>query len=194
MKRVSVIICLSLFLTASFAQSTTQGIYLSGSDFSNNKASFTPVQGKKYNLHLNEIFYKPLVKIIIGDSTYTVNKDSVFGYRDNENNVYRFSEKNIYKVMNPKENILLYSRTFLGGYKNSQTIVKYYFSANANSAVQLLTKWNLKNAFPTDSAFHELLDMEFSSDNDLLNYDSFYKMYKVNRVFQFSQQLNLTNK
>jgi hypothetical protein len=194
MKRVSVIICLSLFLTASFAQSTMQGIYLSAGDFSNNKISFIPVQGKKYNLCLNEFFYKPTIIITIGDSTYTVNKDSVFGYRDNENNVYRFSEKNVYKLMNPKENILLYSRTFLGGYKNSQTVTKYYFSANANATVQPLTKWNLKNDFPNDSAFHELLDMKFNSDNDLSNYDLFYKMYKVNRVFQFSQQLIITNK
>jgi hypothetical protein len=194
MKKLLILVCMSLFLSNSYAQTKLPGIYLTASDFSRNKLSLSAVDGKKYKLKLNKTFYKPTVKIIIGDSTFTVNKDSVFGYRDADNIIYRFSNKGIYKVINPKEDILLYSRNFLGGYKNSQTVVKYYFSANANSMVQPLTKWNLKNAFPRDSIFHELLDMYFSYDNDLTDYDSFYNLYKINRLFQFSQQLTITNK
>ena len=143
---------------------------------------------------MHDAFYKPTVKIIIGDSTHTLNKDEIFGYRDNENMIFRFYEKHIYKLLNPNEKILLYSRTLLGGYKNSATITKYYFSAGANAGILPLTKWDIKNAFSNDSAFRELLDMYFHTDSDLLKYDSFAKMYKLNRVFQFAGQMVFKNK
>lgn len=187
-----IIAYLFLGISFSYAQTSMQGIYLTADDFTNNKISYHPVEGKKYKLHLNNFFNPSYLKISIGDSTFEIQKDRIFGYRDKENNVYRFYDKNIYKILNPSETILLYSKTALGGYKNLQSIVSYYFSSNAGSSIQTLTIWNLKNAFPNDTAFHELLDMIFHNDHDLMNYDRFYKMYKVNRVFQFSQQLLTT--
>jgi len=46
-----------------------------------------------------------------------------------------------------------------------------------------LTKLNLKKAFPNDHAFHDALDAQFKEDKELINYDEFHKMYKVNRVY-----------
>lgn len=177
-----------------YSQTSSQGIYLSADDFSNNKISFQPIEGKKYKLHLNDFFNQASIKISIGDSTYQVQKDSMFAYRDKENNVYRLVGRSNYKMLNPTEQILLYSKTSLGGYKNLQTIITYYFSSNASSSIQSLTKWNLKNAFPMNTAFHELLDMMFTNDHELIMYDNFYNMYKVNRVLQFSEQLLTTIK
>ncbi len=188
MKNLFSTIFWSVFLAHSFGQSTAQGIYLSVDDFDSSKISFVPVEGKKYKMILHETFYTPIIKIVIGDSTYTFSKDSVFGYRDKENVVHRYYRGHTYSLLNPGEGILLYSRTFLGGYKSSQTIVAYYFSVGASTPPQRLTKWNLKKVFPADASFHELLDLYFRNDADLLGYDSFYKMYKLNRVLQFSQQ------
>src|SRR5690349_1286957 len=107
------------------AQNVPGGIYLSAADFTGNKLSFTPLQGSRYRLVLNEILYKPVLKIIIGRSVYRLTKDSVFGYCDKENAVYRFYEGNIYKIVNPDEAILMYSRNHSGGYKNLHTIISY---------------------------------------------------------------------
>lgn len=188
-----IIFLLFIFLNCSnlVAQETKQGIYLTASDFKNNKLSFTSIVGQKYKIRLNEFWNNPCVKIIIGDSTYKVKKDSIFGYRDKDTIVHRFYGGNTYTLLNPNETILLYSKTTFNAYKTSQTIVNYYFSKAANTEVIPLTKWNLKHAFPIDSIFHELLDMEFNSDSNLIFYDSFYKMYKLNRLFQFSKQINI---
>ena len=171
------------------AQESVQGIFVTSNDFRMNKISYAPLMNKKYKISLHDVFYKSVINIQIGDSIFTIKKESIFGYSDIKNTVFRFKGNSLYKVINPTENILLYSKTVLGGFKNLQTITKFYFSQNDSSAILPLTKWNLKNAFMNDSAFHELLDMEFSNDNDLMQYDNFYKMYKLNRVFQFAHQL-----
>jgi hypothetical protein len=58
----------------------------------------------------------------------------------------------------------------------------YFFSVGANGDVVPLTLLNLKNAFPDNHAFHDLLDMSFKHDSDLTKYDAFHKMFKINRL------------
>jgi hypothetical protein len=191
---VTVLVYMVFSNTLLFAQNSFQGIYLSKKDCSNNHISFSPIKEKKYKLKLYEFLNNPTIKITIGDSMYTLNKDSIFGYRDNKNIVHRFYQKNLYTVLNPTESILLYSRTFLGGYKNAPSVIQYFFSTPTNDAIQPLTKWHLKKVFLHDTAFYQLLDMAFINNSDLLKYDSFYKMYKLNQIFQYAQQLTTTLK
>jgi hypothetical protein len=67
--------------------------------------------------------------------------------------------------------------------KEKSRETRYYFSANADGAVMPLTLHNLKTAFRTHRDFHDLLDLQFRHDRDLLRYDPFYKEYKVKAVF-----------
>jgi hypothetical protein len=64
----------------------------------------------------------------------------------------------------------------------------YFFSVGPNGDVQRLTILNLKNAFPDNHAFHDLLDMSFKHDSELAKYDDFHKMYKVNRLLAASTE------
>ena len=130
-----------------------------------------------------------ILKIIIGDSVIRLNKDSIFGYCDNENNCFRFVNHDAYKIINPSEKILLYSKTYLeGGFRNHHRVTKYFFSENAFSPLYALSNWNLKVVFFNDVSFLELLDLYFNNDKDLTAYDSNNKMYFLNRVFELSKQ------
>ena len=120
-----------------------------------------------------------------------MNKDSIFGYRDNENSCYRFIHKATYKIINPTEKILLYSQTSLGGSKGHQTIVKYFFSVSAASPLCQLSKWNIKNQFKNNTTFHELLDIYFHNDDELLSYDGYNNMHKLNHIYLLSLQTTL---
>ena len=140
----------------------------------------------KYKLRVDNLFNESIVKVFIGDSTFKFLKDSIFGYRDDNVN-YRFYNKKNYRILNPKEGILLYSITTIVNPKGNQTAINYYFSVAASSAIYPLTKLNLKRAFSNDSDFHELIDMYFNTDSDLLAYDSFYNQYKINRIYQIKQ-------
>ncbi len=165
----------------------TTGLYLTHTDFESVRIAFVKKENLKYKFRTNILFNKSCVKVIIGDSTFTFHKDSIFGYRDDDNVSYRFYNKKTYQIINPKEGILLYSITSIVNPKGNQTAINYFFSFNTSSAIYPLTKLNLKRAFSNDSNFHELIDMYFNTDADLLAYDSFYNQYKINRIYQIKQ-------
>lgn len=120
-----VFLFLSGLYSASIAQYINEGIYLSASDFTKGKISFSNNQSKlKYKLYINEIFHTSFVKIIKGDSIILLKKDSIFGYCDEENNCFRFYNKNAYKIINPQENILLYSRISSNVFQNTAILLQ----------------------------------------------------------------------
>ena len=61
---------------------------------------------------------------------------------------------------------------------------KYFFTTASSDVLQPLTKENLKKAFPENHPFHDALDATFKSDDDLSQYDTFHKMYKVNWILK----------
>lgn len=191
MKRRSFILIgitlLFLFENSILAQKT--GIYLTHSDFDSARIAFVKKENLKYKFRVDNLFNESSVKVIIGDSTFKFQKDSIFGYRDDNNVNYRFYNKKTYQIINPTEGILLYSISTIVNPKGNQTAISYFFSVNTSSAIYPLTKLNLKRAFSNDSNFHELIDMYFNTDSDLLAYDSFYNQYKINRIYQIKQSL-----
>jgi len=178
------------------AQKINEGVYLSAADFTTGKISYINSQNnEKYKFYIHDGFNTSLIKIIIGNSVIKLNKDSIFGYRDKKNIYYRFFNKNVYKLINPSEQILLYSRTFSeGGFRNNHSVTNYFFSANANASIYPLSKWNLKKVFYTDIRFLELLDIYFDCDNELISYDIINKIYNLNRIYELSKQVICINK
>lgn len=168
-----------------FAQA---GIYLTPEDYENEKISYTRKEKCKYRLKVNHLIHANAIKVIIGDTVFKFSKDSIFAYRDNEKNTYRLYKSNEYQILNSHEYILLYSLTLPINAKGFQTVTSFYFSAGSHSAIFSLSKINLKKAFPTDTTFHELIDMYFTSDAQLMTYDTFYKVYKINRIYELNKK------
>lgn len=159
------------------------GIYITHADFVNHKLSYTKADGSKYRFKANRTFHSGYIKVIRGDSAYHINKDSIYGYIDTDKSTYRIFEKKEYKIINPSEEILLYSTVEPIYSKGNQATPTYYFSANSTSNIYPLTKLNLKRAFPNNTKFHELIDMYFHSNDDLMTYDDFYHTYKINHIY-----------
>lgn len=131
------------------AQNSYEGIYLSSGDFAHGKLSYVNNQrDKNYKINLHADFSTSTIEIIFGDSTFTVNKKSIFGFRDKSGFCYRFYNNEIFKIINPAEEILLYSTfTSVGAPKNVHSETKYFFSKNLNSSIYSLTKSNVKDVF-----------------------------------------------
>ncbi len=169
------------------ASAQQTGVYLTAADFDNHILSFTKEADKKYKFKIHEVFHTQTITIVKSDTVITLLKDSIFGYRDEDNIPYRFYNKKTYQIINPTEKILLYCLTTPIALKGSEPIIRYFFSTNSASAIYALTKLNLKKAFPLDTNFHELIDMYFNNDTDLLAYDQFYHVYKINRIYQLKK-------
>ena len=137
----------------------------------------------------NTLKSRCILPTLYGDSVIKLNKDSIFGYRDKKNTCYRFYNKVAYKIINPSEKILLYSTTSLEGIpRNRHNVTNYFFSANPDSPLYALSKWNLKTVLYNEVLFHELLDVYFESDKELIAYDRMNNVYLLNRIYELSKQ------
>ena len=190
MKRPILIFILVFFIfhTRLFAQKEIEGVYLSANDFIIGKLSFSNNRpDKRYCLEAKEFLNSPSIRIIKGDSFITLHTDSIFGYRDKNNECFRFYNKRSYRILNPTENLLLYNYNItecLSG--NIHNVTSYFFSVNARSPIYPLTIRNLEAAFYKDVHFIELLKEFFSYDDELYAYDRLNMEYFINSIFEES--------
>jgi len=182
MKAQLTLIC--LFYLATFSvQAQKSGVYLSASDFAAGKLTYEiNCSTETHKIKLNEFLNKDYITVVHNKEPHKLQKKEIFGYKDCNNQAYRFSENNHYVILNPTEEILLYKHTIEGS-KNQQAVTHYYFSLTASGRVQKLTLTNLKSTVPNNHKFHDALDAEFKTDDELATYDTFHKMYKLNRLY-----------
>jgi hypothetical protein len=181
------ILILTSFISISFTAYSQQGVYLNASDFRDSKlAHATDCSVKKSNIKLNSLLDKPYVTVTQNGQSIRLNKAEIFGYKDCDGNTYRFVGKRRYTILNPNEEILLY-RFQIAGSKNQRAQTLYKFSKLRDQQTYDLTIDNLKRTFADNPKFHDQLTAVFNSDNELTKYDSFYKIYRVNRVYQNSK-------
>lgn len=188
MKPVLFFYCLLNLFSAVYAQQDSSGVYLSASDFKKGKLAYAiNCSTQKHKIKLNEFSNRPYITVAHEEKPVNLDKKNIFGFRDCSDITYRFVDQNHYTVLNPKEEILLYKHVIVAS-KNQQETVHYFFSKSAASEVLDLNLTNLKNAFPDNHRFHDLLDTQFDLNTPLAAYDSYHKMYKVNRLYLNSLQ------
>lgn len=166
------IVGMGLFSTAAFAQN---GVYLSAEDFANNTVRYDDV-----NAHIPFRYGK--VKVNDAGKKLLLDKSEVYGYRQGKQD-YRIISNHAYRVIDAAH-FPMYSReveTSKGKGRIKET--QYYFSAAPGSEVTPLTIANLKKAFPDNDRFHNLLDLQFRHDQELVWYDDFSKVYKVKSIY-----------
>lgn len=183
------ILTCSLFLLTrnSFAQTDSSGIYKTSEDFRQRKLSYA-INCKTENHKINpEILFKgSAVKVKHMGNTYILKKSEVFGYRDCNEKEFRFVDGAIYSILNPGETLIIYSYQHRAhSPKNAAEYpLSYFYSNNTTLALQQLTKANLKASYPVNHKFHDTLDANFKEDADLVAYDRFHKMYKLNWIIK----------
>ena len=93
-----------------------------------------------------------------------------------------------YRVLR-SETLVLYAheRGMIEG-KRLVTVVDRYFSTSPTAPVQPLTLEALKNAYPDNHKFHDMLTLTFRSDAELARYDDHHNEYLVNRLLRQSLQ------
>ena len=164
----------SLTTLLAFAQNS--GVYLSASDFASGKLTYEiNCATEKHKIKLNEFLNQDYITVVHDKQSHKLQKKAIFGYKDCDNLTYRFSGNSHYVI-------LLYKHTIAAS-KNQQEEVHYYFSISGTGEMQTLTLMNIKKAFPENHKLHDALDAEFKSDDQLAQYDSFHKMYKLNHLY-----------
>lgn len=176
-----------LACSSAIAQKDSSGIYKTADDFQNRKLSYAiNYKTEKHKINDNVLFNNADIKVKHAGETYTLLKSETYGYRSTNGEAFRFVDNKEYKIINPGEALLMYV------YKHPSHSPKeaeryapaYFFSSDATSAPQSLTKANLQAAFPVNHKLHDALDAQFKSDKELYAYDQFHKMYKLDWIMK----------
>ncbi|MBO9730157.1 MAG: hypothetical protein J7623_16075 [Chitinophaga sp.] len=160
------------------AQKKITGIYSSLNDYLNNQLRYHD-NSANASIKLYTLAPKSYVTIRYKDSILQLNKSNIFAYRLTNGEVYRVIGNHSYQVLNNNPQLLLYKRKIPASPKEGPADqFKYYFSA-ANGQLQALTAWNVKQAFRDHPTLADQVDAQFKRDAELMNYDSFHQMYKL---------------
>jgi hypothetical protein len=192
MKKIGLLLIVLLLLNAKSYSQTSRiigysGIYMTLQDYEEGKLSFEAnCDSSSRKIKLHHFFSGKYVDIIRNDKKYRLSKDSIFGYRDCKGYDYRFYENydHEYQIEEAKSiviySVLMADPTYTG--KGVKLVRTYFFSKTINSAIMPLTVRNLKQIFPRNAMFCNLLD----TDEDVITYDTIHKMYKVNYLMSLS--------
>ena len=176
---------LMIAVSASAADKTSSGIYLTADDFKNGKLSYEGWSGdSSHKLELHDVLDKPYIHVKHGNDTQKFNKSDIYGFRDSNGRSYRFIGNKEYEI---RDTAALYIYSMKHSARNPKgapigIATSYFFSVAADGNVIPLTIANLKNTFPENHKLHDSLDMMFKNDSQLTQVDDFHKMFKVNRV------------
>ena len=175
-----------------FSQKDSSGIYQTVDDFINKKLSYAiNYKTEKHKISDNLFLNDRQIKVKHYDSTYTLEKSSTYGYKDMKGKTYRFVDNKEYEILNPGESVLIYKYTEQTQHQPKLSPVPhdvFFFSSNASSVPVQLTKENVKEAYPENHKFHDAIDANFNADDQLISYDKFHHMYKINWLFQESMK------
>ena len=108
-------------------------------------------------------------------------KRELFGFHSCEGLDYRFVGSLEYQIVEAKTLFIYRTSHAQSQARTLGAESEYHFSVGAGP-VLLLTLDNLKGVFPDNHSFHDALDQMFGAGQFLAQYDTFHKMFKVNRL------------
>lgn len=183
MKRLKSITGMALLLMsismALSAQKKITGIYRTMNDYLGNQLTYAGDSSHTPSVKLYTLTPKSYVTVQYKGEHIHLNKNEIFGYRLTNGEVYRIIGNHSYQVLNNNALLLLYKRKIPTSPKEGpEDQFKYYFSPG-NGNLQALTAWNVKQAFADHATLPDQIDALFKRDAELLTYDSYHKMYKL---------------
>jgi hypothetical protein len=180
-----------LSVKISFAQHAFTGIFMTAQDYAANKLSYVmDCDSSSGKVNAAHFIRQHEVEVVNDGRKIKLDKDSIFGYRDCKQNDFRFyNDERTYRILENKS-MIIYSTDERENSTTGKTFVMvpaYFFSKTFSSEILPLNVINLKKAFPGNLKFHDLLDVEFSNDDNVSAFDSVHKMYKVNYLLSQSR-------
>ena len=114
-------------------------------------------------------------------------KTGIFGFRACDGTDVRFVRGANFRVVRASP-LYLYQHEYQVpmGRSGSRLVAEYFFSTTPADSVRPLTVDALKQAYPQNHRFHDLLDLAFRQDGELMRYDDFHHEYRVARLLRES--------
>jgi hypothetical protein len=186
---VSAVFPFSVAVPSHAATPQTSGVYQTAADYRGGRLAFQGnCKSQAHKLELHDVLNKPYIDVIHESERRRYLKSDLFGFRACDGRDFRFDSNLEYQILESRELDLYGRETYVHHGRVTSTVTDYYFSVGPEGKVLGLTLENLKQAFPENHKFHDLLDANFGSGQKLAEYDEFHKMFKVNRLLIASRE------
>lgn len=185
MKKTTLLLSATLLVCSfnAFAQQDSSGIYTTVDDYRNHKLTY-PINYKLEKQKIKEHLFLQAsqIKVKHNGQTHVLDKNNLYGFRNQRGHDFRFVGDRVYRIMNAGEPIILYKygEPQSDPAKNAAVEMnRYYFSINDENSPINLTRENLKKSFPGNTKFHEAIDKNFTGDYDLDRWDKANNTYTI---------------
>ncbi|NML40241.1 hypothetical protein HHL17_23780 [Chitinophaga sp. G-6-1-13] len=161
------------------AQQKITGIYLTSADYIQNKMTYTETNGHLYKARLYALAPKDHILLTHGGEQTKLEKDRFFALQLKDGKIFHMKGGESYELLNRNPQLFLYRRKLPVSPKTyPEQSYRYYFSTGENNLQELTTR-NIKQAFVAKKDLPERLDAAFRDNDDLMAYDTFHHMYKL---------------
>jgi hypothetical protein len=181
---VAAALTLSVVVPIQAATPATSGVYLTATDHKNGRLVFEgDCKSKAHRLNLHDVLNKPYVDVTHESEKRRYSESDLFGFRACDGHGYRFSTKLEYQILESRD-LYVYSRErYTSHGKVNITFTDYFFSVGPDGPILSLTLENLKQAFPGNHKYRDLLDANFGAGQSLEEFE----MFKINRLLSIRE-------
>ena len=173
---------LTLFALNAIAQNPKSGVYKTFADYNNNVLSYeVDWKTEKHTIRLNEFLMESHITIKHNGEKIKLKKDSIYGVLGCDEPLIRFQNNSHFYLAEKGPIWIFYKEEQVVQVKGFKYEKAYYFSTKGDGKLIELTVNNIKEAFPTNHALHDMLDEQFQSIS-ISEYDTFHKMFKINHI------------
>jgi hypothetical protein len=172
------------FIKNSPAQTQSNGLYLTYSDFINHKLSYSSDSNepRKNKIIVHDFFEQRTLTLVRNGKRQTFSKSEIFGFRQN-NRDYRFQDNKAFEIVDTDGFYLYKHDKLTAGGKGPKPVSTEYFSIKVNAEILQLTQQNIDRAFASNYKFRNLVQSEFKTDNQLNEYDSALEKYQIKELY-----------
>ena len=182
-RKLKIILALMVVLSLSSSAKSQSGIYMHLSDYKTNRLTCERTGENATRVYVHDFFWHmPTIKVVNDGKKYTYKKNEVYGYRDCNNDVYRFYKNTEYRIVEAGNIYIYVQEKNIAQSKGYKVVNAYYFSTTADGAILPLTRGNVKNAFKSNDKFCDLVDQYFGRD-EVYAYDRQHNTFKINYVY-----------
>jgi hypothetical protein len=173
----------------SIAQNKQSGVYLTYSDYNNNKLTYSiNCKTEKHIIRLNEFLNQSFITVKHKEQKIKLQKDSIYGILNCDEPLVRFQNKEHFYLAEKEAIWIFYKEENVPEGKGFKVQKHYYFSKTGDGVLSELTISNIKYAFPNNHKLHDELDAQFGNGSAISDYDSFHKMFKINHLIKVNEK------
>lgn len=187
MKILPILIFFIFCSVCALGQSDSSGVFLNMTDFQKRRLTYgCDCKKEKHSIKVGSLFNNHEITITIDGKKTKLKKKELFGYRDCDKKSFRFYNDKEYRVISMLKIYMYFTESEFGTGKSATIEDRFYFSVSLDSEIIPLTTEHLKEAYPDNTKFHDLLDSSFRSEEELSTFDKYLKKYKLVSIFEES--------